>query len=67
MVKLCLNCGRANHDRATTCKKCNASLGNALRLDAPPPSWRPLLLIGIVGILIFVVVALNLFSIIPFH
>ncbi len=44
MAKLCLNCGRANRDRATTCKICNASPGQALRMDAPPPSRRPLIL-----------------------
>jgi ribosomal protein L40E len=66
MAKLCLNCGRSNHDRASTCKKCNASLGHALRMDAPSPSHRPLMLIGIVGILILVVVILNTFALVRF-
>ena len=65
MAKLCLNCGRANRDRATTCKICNASPGQALRMDAPPPSRRPLILIGIVGILIIMVVLLNTFAVLP--
>ncbi len=66
MAKLCLNCGRSNRDRASTCKKCNASLGHALRMDTPSPSRRPLILIGIVGILILVVVILNTFAVIRF-
>ena len=66
MAKLCLNCGRSNRDRASTCKKCNAALGHAMRMDAPSPSRRPLMLIGVVGILILVVVVLNTFVVIPF-
>ena len=61
MAKLCLNCGRSNRDRATTCKKCNAALGHALRMDAPSPSRRPLILLSVQGILILVVVILNIF------
>jgi hypothetical protein len=61
MAKLCLNCGRSNRDRATTCKKCNASLGHALQMDAPSPSRRSLILIGIVGLLILV---LNTFAVV---
>jgi uncharacterized protein (DUF983 family) len=66
MTKLCLNCGRSNRTRATTCKKCNASLGHALQMDAPSASRRPLMLISIVGILILVVVVLNTFAVIRF-
>jgi DMSO/TMAO reductase YedYZ heme-binding membrane subunit len=35
-------------------------------MDAPSPSRRPLIMIGIVGILILVVLALNTCAIIPF-
>lgn len=66
MANLCLNCGRTTYNRTSTYKKCNASLGHALQLDTLTPSRRPLMLIGIVGILILVVVVVNTFAVICF-
>jgi ribosomal protein L40E len=67
MTKLCLNCGRSNHARAVHCKKCNAPLGHALRIDPSHTARRTLILLGVVGILLLVLVLLNTFAVIRLY
>lgn len=51
MSKVCLNCGRANYDKATHCKRCDQALSHALVLEAPS-GRHPLSLLVILSVLI---------------
>lgn len=62
MTKLCLHCGRANHDKALHCKRCGHALKGAMALE-PQRGAPPLFLILLLMTAISVVTVFVFFSV----